>query len=64
MKTITLMFAAVAMTFAQVPAAPSTPAPAKDTTATSTTAKKHAKKHAKKSAAAAPAAAPAAPASK
>ena len=50
MKTITLMFAAAALTFAQAPA---TPAPAaKDTMSAAPVAKKHVKKHAKKAAAA------------
>lgn len=60
MKTITLMFAAVAMTFAQ--AAPATPAPAKDSMSTTAPVKKHSKKHAKKTADTAAKPAPAAPA--
>ena len=47
MKTITLMFAAAAITFAQAPAAP---APAKDSMNTAAPVKKHSKKHAKKGA--------------
>jgi hypothetical protein len=45
MKTITLLLAAAAFTFAQTPA---TSAPAKDSTATTAPVKKHSKKHAKK----------------
>ena len=49
MKTITLMLAAAALTFAQAPA---TPAPAvKDSMNAAPVAKKHVKKHAKKAAA-------------
>lgn len=66
MKTITLIFAAAALTFAQAPAA--TPAPSKTVTASPATAtsapvKKHAKRHAGKKVVA-PAAVAAAPAAK
>ncbi len=65
MKTITLMFAAAALTFAQAPAAtPSAPAPAKDAATTSTPVNKAGKKHVKKAPAAAVKPAAAAPVSK
>jgi len=63
MKTITLMLAAVAMTFAQA-STPTTPAPAKEANSTTSPVKKHAKKHAGKKAVAPAPATTAAPASK
>jgi hypothetical protein len=47
MKTITLIFAAAALTFAQAPATAPAPA-AKDAMTTAPAAKKHVKKHSKK----------------
>ena len=66
MKTITLMLAAVAMTFAQAPAQ-SSPAAPKDAASATTTAspvKKHSKKHASKKIVTPAPAVTAAPASK
>ena len=62
MKSITLIFAAAALTFAQASATPA--APAKDSMNAAPVAKKHVKKHAKKAVAATakPAAAVATPA--
>jgi hypothetical protein len=64
MKTITLLLAAAALTFAQTAApAPAVPAPSKDAKTTAPAVKKHGKKHAKK-AATTPAAATPAPVAK